>query len=95
MRKLKIFNGRDWHCRGSLYIAAYSLKDAVDLVNAAYRKINGYEDRLDIHPTTICEAQKYWHKDCWGVPMNGVTPERGVWWTKEKFGQESKPERII
>jgi hypothetical protein len=96
MKTLKLWNGRDWGSHGHLYIAAYSLKDAVDLVNAAYRKIRGLEDMLDVHPMSLTEARNYWNKNCWGNPMNGVVPERGVWWEKKKLGGHGdKPERIL
>lgn len=98
MRKLKIFNGRDWDCRGGhLYIAAYSIQDAADLANEAYRKLNGYTDRPDITPTSAGEIRTYWSKGCWGNAMDGITPERGVWWVKKSYGPDAsgKPERLI
>lgn len=93
IRKLKLWNGRDWDCRGHLYVCAYSQKDAVDLLNQAYRKIRGYENRPDINPTTLCEIRKYWNSKGWGRSMDGITPERGVWWSKE--ARLENPQRII
>lgn len=99
MKKLKLFNGRDWECRGGhLYVAAYSVKDAAELSSAAYRKINGLEDRTDIAATTISEVNVYWSKGCWGNDMNSITPERGVWWVKKSYGatpEEKTPMRIL
>lgn len=97
MRQLKLFNGRDWKCQGGrLYVAAYSAKDAIDLVNEAYRKLRGYTDRPDIRVVSVSELRTYWSKGCWGNSMDGVTPERGVWWGKEDGrGMALKPERIL
>jgi hypothetical protein len=25
------------------------------------------------------EIRDYWSEDCWGRPMDGITPERGAW----------------
>ena len=97
MKALKLFNGGDWdHRGGHLFIAAHSVKDCVDLVNSAYRKLKGYEDRLDIKICSVNEVNKYYHKDCWGNSMDNVTPDRGVWWAKDNgAGRHGKPERVI
>ena len=97
MKTLKIYNGSDWRHRGGhLYIAAYSLADAVRLVNEAYRKIHGYEDRPDINCVNVNYANNYWSKGCWGNSMDGITPERGVWHAKAiPGGLTEKPVRII
>ena len=97
MKTLKLYNGGDWRHRGGhLYIAAYSLADAVRLSNEAYRKFKGYEDHPDINYTSNDYARKYWNKGCWGIYMDGITPERGVWHGKEKAGGfAEKPVRII
>ena len=99
MKKLKIFNGRDWKCRGGhLYVAAYSVKDAAELSSAAYRKINNIEDRLDFSITSISEVNVYWSKGCWGTTMKGIVPERGVWWQKKSHGgteDDRKVKRIL
>ena len=79
MKKLKIWNGRTNNCKGHLYVAAFSQKDACDLVNEAYRKEKGYVDRSDIAPYSLNEVRNYWHPNCWGTAMDGITPERGVW----------------
>ena len=98
MKKLKLFNGGDWNARGGhLYVAAYSVKDAVDLVNEAYRKLKGHADRPDIAPQTVYDFNVYWHKNAWGNQMSGITPERGVWWVEQEFGPGSgeKPKRLL
>ena len=85
MKTLKTWNGQDWQSKGGhLYVAAYSLADAVRLVNEAYRKISGCEDRLDINNNpSIGFARTMWSPNCWGNAMNGITPERGVWHQKK------------
>ena len=95
MKKLKLWNGRDWDCRGGhLYVAAHSVRDAVDLANEAYRRKKGLTDRPDITAVTAHEVKIYWHKDCWGNAMEGITPERGVWRTEQSYGKE-KPEKLV
>lgn len=91
-RKIKLFNGGDWdHKGGHLYVGAWSIKDAVDLINQACRKIKNYDGSFTAH-----EIQVYWSKGCWGTSMTGVVPERGVWWAREiGGGHAGKPERII
>ena len=97
MKKLKIWNGGDWDSKGGhLYVAAYSQKDAADLASEAYRKVRGYTDRPDLKMIGISEIRTYWSPNCWGNAMDGITPERGVWWAKgDKFGRCGKPERIL
>ena len=93
-KKLKLFNGGDWgHQGGHLYVSAYSVKDAADLVNQAYRKLSGSENSK---VCSVSEIQTYWSKGCWGKSMVGITPERGVWWAPEVTnGYCGKPERIF
>lgn len=93
-----MFNGSDWECRGGhLYVAGYSLADAVRLVNEAYRRLNGHTDRPDINPISEHFARVYWNKGCWGVKMDGIVPERGVWWMEQDFGPKSgeAPRRLV
>lgn len=92
MKKLKLFNGRDLDGEGLLYVAAYSQKDAIDLLNQAYRNGRKLEDRLDVHPYTLREIQIYWNKGHWGNTMDGITPERGVW-RDGKWGKT--PKRLL
>ena len=95
MKTLKIWNGSSlaWS-EGHMYVAAYSLADAVRMVNAAYRKVMGYEEHPEINPVGMSYARKMWSPNCWGNAMEGITPERGVWFKKRGFSNE-KPERII
>ena len=101
MKQLKLFNGRSWGGRGGhLYIAAYSVADAARLMGEARRIIlksseTGPVDKFDVGRNTR-EISDYYAKDCWGLSMKGVTPERGVWMSKASTnGLEEKPVRII
>jgi len=97
MKKLKLFNGRDWEHRGGhLYVAAHSLQDASILISEAYCKVRGLVDRPDIRIMPTSYLREYWFKGCWGTDMDGITPERGVWWGKSNgHGMSEKPERIL
>ena len=94
MKKLKIANIGDWEHRGGhLYVAGYSQKDMLDLINEAYRKIHGYTDRPDIQVFSLGEFRTYGSMGCWGNAMDGVSVERGVWWDKgNEFGH---PEKVV
>ena len=94
MRKLKLWNGGACDCKGHFYVAAHSQKDCCDLVNEAYRKMNGYEGRPDISPCSLHEIQTMWSPNCWVNAMAGVTPERGVWY-RDDDNQPSLPRRIL
>ena len=99
MRKLKIWNGRDWDCKGGrLYVCAYSVRDAADLANEACRKVKGLEleGRVDVKVVSVCEIGKYWSAGCWGKGMEEVAQERGVWWGEaDGRGMSVKPERVL
>ena len=97
MKKLKLFNGGDWdHRGGHLYVAAHSWQDVSDLISEAYCKVQGREKCLDIRLMPVHYLRVYWSKDCWGNAMDGITPERGVWWGKSNGrGNSEKVERII
>jgi hypothetical protein len=89
-KKLKIWNGRGHgktYGRGYIYVAAYSRKQAAELVSMA---CFGDENP---HVISTNEIKVYYHADCWGNPMNGITPtEPCVYATIEHFGT---PKRII
>ena len=91
--KLKKYNGGDWfHRGGHLYIGAYSVKDAVELINEAGKLVEHANCFL-----TAYYFNMYYHKGCWGTPMDGIEHERGVWWQKSNsFGHaEGRPIRLI
>jgi hypothetical protein len=88
VKKLRLYNGAGWGGLGDhLYIAAYSVKDAVALMNEAELKVKGYTVG-----TTVYRFNTYFHKGHWGTSTNGITPERGVWLAKNGY---EKPERVL
>jgi hypothetical protein len=56
--------------QGHAYVAAYSMNDAVRVIT----EVLGYEPR-----GIRSELKIYWSRGCWGTPMDGITPERGMW----------------
>lgn len=50
------------------FVAAYSRADAVRLINEA----------LGWRAVSDSELRDYW-SECWGTPMEDITPERGLW----------------
>jgi len=89
-KQLKIWNGRGYgrtYDRGHIYVAAYSQKQAAELVSRACHG-DEYPDLVSTN-----EIRVYYSAGCWGNPMDGITPtEPCVYATKEHFGT---PERII
>jgi hypothetical protein len=93
MKKLKIWNGRgtDRHLNGSwikylhFYVCAYSVSDAVKLMNELGVRMTAYE------------IKTYFSDGCWGNAMDGITPERGLWGIRcaAKSVCVAKPERIL
>ena len=82
-KQLKIWNGRghgNTYGRGHIYVAAYSRKQAAELVSRACFG--------DEHPDLVSTNEiKNYYSDCWGTPMNGiVATEPCVYATKEHFG---------
>lgn len=65
-KKIKIWNGRGHgkYLNGCFYIAAYSVKQAVELVNKA----------LGHSAITASEINAYYHKNSWGNSMDGIEP---------------------
>jgi len=93
VKKLRLYNGADWdHRGGHLYIAAYSVKDVVVLAYEAELKVKGHGRRF-----TEYWFNTYFNKGTWGNRMNGITPERGVWWVRQEYGPgcKEKPQRLL
>ena len=67
--------------QGHGYIAAYSVADAIRVLD---EYVGGRGNSTEI--------RKYWAHDCWGNPMDGITPERGLWVSEDRWGV--KPTRI-
>lgn len=85
-RKLKLFNGR-WKNGGSVFVAAYSIDDAVRLGQQAVAATPGWWS------VTRYEVAKYWSKGTWGRSMEEITPERGVWIKPKEY--DAQPERVV
>jgi len=87
MKKLKLFNGRGHgqkYQKGHFYVAAYSQKQAAELVG----KAAGFN-----HSIGINEISEYYHKNAWGNSMDGIEPTEPCVYGTEKWG--GKPERIV
>jgi hypothetical protein len=87
MKKLKLFNGRGHgqkYQKGHFYVAAYSQKQAAELVG----KASGYN-----FPVGISEITQYYSKGCWGTPMDGIEANEPCVYGSKKWGD--KPERIV
>jgi hypothetical protein len=74
LKKLKIWNGRGDGRGGHLYICATSQRQAVALVNQS-----GFG-----YGMSLSELRDYYAEGCWGVAMNDITPEIGVWTVNER-----------
>lgn len=85
MRQLRLWNGR-WLGNRHVYVAAYSVKDAIQVTTQAREKLNDGWWQVTEH-----EITKYW-SCAWGNQMQNVKPERGVWIAKNWFDE---PERVI
>jgi hypothetical protein len=83
---LKIWNGRGSEDRSHLYLAAYSRADAARLLVEAYPYTTVGQG--------IPELKNYFVEGCWGKTMDGITPERGVWITRNGYETNQVPERI-
>jgi hypothetical protein len=76
------YNGLDGH----LYVCAATKADAVRLLQQAGHK------RM-----TLREFNEYWSHGCWGVSMEGVAQERGVWFTpkNQEHDRNFKPIKVL
>ena len=97
-KKLRIWNGGLDGRGAHVYIAAYSLREAARLLEETRKKVFNVAYELNdmlINRNSI-EIRDYFSEGCWGNPMEGVTPERGVWYAPALgSGQSGKPERGI
>lgn len=84
-KKLKIWNGRGHgheYGKGSFYVAAYSIKQATELlIKAAGSHISGNEVKVYYNPGT------------WGNSMNGIQPTEPCVYGIKRYGE--KPVRLI
>ena len=98
-KKLILMNGRGFKCNGDhLYIGAYSVADASRLMTEAYAKLL-WTREMDADEKKFYtgrfsrDVKEYFSKGSWGTSMEGVNPERGVWYAEK--GYLVKPVRLI
>ncbi|MBE3139173.1 MAG: hypothetical protein IMZ53_01165 [Thermoplasmata archaeon] len=82
MKHLKLWNGAGHGLleRKHVYIAAYTVKQAAELLAKANKSTNrGYENAI----------KYYYAKGCWGNPMNGITPTEPCVYIQEDYSCKS------
>ena len=84
MKTLKLWNASDCSGKYGYSVAAYTQKQAVELLNKADPLMR----------TTIHEFRTY-YSSCWGNYMLGVMPELGVWKSEIKHNMNLKPVKIL
>lgn len=92
MKTLKIWNGRTHghiYRRHHVYVAAYSIKQAAELVSMACFG----EDHKDLVSTS--EINHYYSKGCWGNVMNGIIPEEPCVYMCDESYSNNKPFRVV
>lgn len=80
MKKLKLWNIGDLQ-NGRYYIGAHSMAHAARLLEAAGRK--GF---------TYSYFREYASPNCWGLGMEHITPDVGVWYLKTG---EKEPTKLV
>jgi hypothetical protein len=88
MKKLKLFNGRGHgrkYQKGHFYVAAYSQKQAAELVG----KAAGFVGSIG-----VSEIAQYYHKNSWGNTMDGIEPTEPCVYGVERIWGD-KPKRIV
>lgn len=93
-KALKLWNGRagrvsrligvDSYRSCHMFVAAYSMADALRMLDELM------DGRSDV---TAHEIKEYWSANAWGIHMDGITPERGIWLRNES-GANTKPVRV-
>lgn len=85
MKTLKKWNGRGHRelTRHHIYVAAYSQKQAAELVGKAC----GFSGTIG-----ITEIREY-YSPCWGIPMKGIEPTDPCVYAEKDY--TSTPEKII
>ena len=86
-KKLRCWNGRwlDSNGHDRINICAYSRADAIRLIE----EYTGYKTR-----SLNSEIKDYW-SECWGRDMNGITPERGIWFSNGYGKKRIKPHKVF
>lgn len=92
MKTLKIWNGRSSgskYNRHHVYVAAYSTKQAAELVSLACFGVG----RKDLIP--VREINVYYSKGAWGDTMNGIIAEEPCVYMCDERSPNNKPFRVI
>lgn len=88
-KELKIWNGRGHgaYIGWTIYVAAYSIKQAAEIVGIA----SGLR-----FPVGVNEIREYYSKGLWGIHMEGVVPTEPCAYVGKNFGKESndKPKQV-
>lgn len=86
-KQLKIWNGRGHgkFDKYHIYVAAYSVKQACELIGKACELGQ---------PLATSEINKYYSKNCWGVTMDGITPTEPCVYVHKNYTND-KPIKII
>lgn len=87
-KQLKIWNGR-FDQRGHCYVAAYSRKQAAELLC----KAKGYKAEGLLLGRMIREIQVYFSAGAWGNSMDGIEPVEPCVYVSKKWND--KPKRVL
>lgn len=93
MKTLRCWNGRGFNSRGdTLYVAAYSRRDAARLLAAAAMKHWRTGRQADAYEIGTWDRDlKNYFSECWGNSMAGIQPKRGVWY---QLNYSAKPRKL-
>jgi hypothetical protein len=101
-KKLKLWNGRLYHydkANGKYLGHKDPFKSKLAMWTHCYvcatseKQIVEMFLKIGIHGVTLNEIRVYWSKGCWGNPMDGVTPEIGIWASHDIY--DEKPTRLL
>lgn len=83
-KKLKIWNGRGHgkYDRGNINVAAYSQKQAAELISKAC------ETRVSVSEISV------YYSNCWGNSMEGIIPTEPCVYVVKSYYNET-PERVL
>jgi hypothetical protein len=75
---------RECHLYVNGYVAAYSMADCRRVIAEYCGRDPG-----------VTEIRDYWNKGAWGIYMQHVTPERGLWLHPDHRSHDEKPIRVL
>ena len=94
-KTIKIWNGRGLGGFDHFFVAAFTKRQAAELMCRASRlrwPTIGSPSKLDID-RMVRELNDFYSADCWGTQMAGITPEVGVWATTSHC--DNNPKKVI